>query len=243
MSPHTLIILLAFTPSLMAQEAVTLLSEVDANLTSANRVMESSMTIHGKRTSRTITAKTMAVGTTKSFTEYLSPAAEKGTKMLKLDKQLWIYSPATDRTVQLSGHLLRQSVMGSDLSYEEMMDDRKLSDIYTPLVIGRDTIDNRPVVILQLTAVVDDVAYPSQKMWVDAQRHVPLRQEFFAKSGQLLKRMDLKEVVRIDSRWFPLVMIYKDMLKGGKGTEFRVTAIRFNQEIPDYIFTKAALKR
>ncbi|HHT34588.1 MAG TPA: outer membrane lipoprotein-sorting protein, partial [Bacteroidales bacterium] len=30
---------------------------------------------------------------------------------------------------------------------------------------------------------------------------------------------------------------------GSEGTEFRITDIRFNQEIPDYIFSKAALKQ
>jgi hypothetical protein len=38
-------------------------------------------------------------------------------------------------------------------------------------------------------------------------------------------------------------MIYKDMLKQGDGTEFIVLSIKFNEEIPDYIFTKAALKQ
>jgi len=33
------------------------------------------------------------------------------------------------------------------------------------------------------------------------------------------------------------------MLKQGGGTEFKVTTIRFNDKIPDYIFTKAALKQ
>jgi len=33
------------------------------------------------------------------------------------------------------------------------------------------------------------------------------------------------------------------MLKQGDGTEFQVTSIRFNQDIPEYIFTKAALKQ
>ena len=50
--------------------------------------------------------------------------------MLKLGNSFG-YSPSTDRTIQLSGHLLRQSVMGSDLSYEDMMEERKLSEIYT----------------------------------------------------------------------------------------------------------------
>jgi hypothetical protein len=38
-------------------------------------------------------------------------------------------------------------------------------------------------------------------------------------------------------------IIYKDALKEGDGTEFRITSIKFNQVIPDYIFTEAALKQ
>ena len=87
----------------------------------------------------------------KSYTEYLSPAREQGTKMLKLEDQLWIYSPSTDRTIQISGHMLRQSVMGSDLSYEDMMDDRKLTDVYTSKVTGSEIIDERETFVLDLT--------------------------------------------------------------------------------------------
>jgi hypothetical protein len=36
--------------------------------------------------------------------------------MLKLGDQLWTFSPSTDRTIQIAGHMLRQSVMGSDMS-------------------------------------------------------------------------------------------------------------------------------
>ena len=38
-------------------------------------------------------------------------------------------------------------------------------------------------------------------------------------------------------------MVYKDVLKDGSGTEFRMTSVKFDQKIPDYIFTKAALKQ
>ena len=94
----------------------TILDKVDKNMSSKNRISEASMTINGKRNSRTVSSKSWAEGTKKSFTEYLAPASEKGTKMLKLEGQLWIYSPSTDRIIQISGNMLRQSVMGSDLS-------------------------------------------------------------------------------------------------------------------------------
>jgi outer membrane lipoprotein-sorting protein len=220
-----------------------ILERVDENMSSENRIFESSMTVHGRRSSRTITSVTYSVGDKKAFTEYLSPPREEGTKMLKLEDQLWIYSPATDRTIQISGHMLRQSVMGSDLSYEDMMDDRKLTEVYDASVIGKEEINGRPVWVLELTAKVEDVAYASRKIWIDTERFVPLREELFAKSGQLLKRSTLSHVEQIQGRWFPRVIVYKDMLKQGDGTEFEITRIQFNQDIPEYLFTKAALKQ
>jgi outer membrane lipoprotein-sorting protein len=226
-----------------AQDAKTILDKVDQNMSSRNRSTESTMIIHGKRSSRTLTSKTWSEGTKKSFSEYLSPAAEKGTKMLKLEGQLWIYSPSTDRIIQISGHLLRQSVMGSDLSYEDMMDDRKLTDLYNAKVISQEKIGDRNTYLLQLTAKVDDAAYYSQKIWIDAERFIPLQQELYAKSGQLLKRMELKDVKQLQGRWFPTTIIYKDVLKQGEGTEFKMTTILFDQKIPEYLFSKAALKQ
>lgn len=224
-------------------DADEILKKVEENMTSDNRVFESEMIIHGRRGSRTITSKTYSVGDKQSFTEYLSPAREAGAKMLKLENQLWIYSPSTDRTIQISGHLLRQSVMGSDLSYEDMMDDRKLTDVYSARLVGEEVVDKRKTYVLELTAKVEDVAYHSQKMWIDTERYVPLREELYAKSGQLLKRTTLSDVQKIEGRWFPMTIVFKDMLKQGDGTEFRMTKVQFDQEIPAYLFTKAALKQ
>lgn len=224
-------------------EADLILDKVDKNMSSKNRIFESEMIIKGRRTTRTITSVSYSVGLKQSFTEYLSPARDKGTKMLKLEKQLWIYSPSTDRIIQISGHMLRQSVMGSDLSYEDMMDDRKLTDLYSAKVTGNEILDGRNTYVLELTARVDDVAYHTQKIWVDSERFVPLKQEMFARSGQLLKRTTLSDVRQVQGRWFPMKIVYKDMLKDGDGTEFIMLNVKFDQEIPAHIFTKAALKQ
>ena len=226
-----------------SQDAEAILKKVDENMSSKNRIFESTMIINGRRASRTITSKSWSEGSTKAFTEYLTPARENGTKMLKLEGLLWIYSPSTDRTIQISGNMLRQSVMGSDLSYEDMMDDRKLTDIYDSKINGEEQVDGRNTWIIELTAKVQDIAYAKRIIWIDEERYVPLKEELFAKSGQLLKRMELKDVKKIEGRWFPTNIVYKDMLKEGDGTQFIMTDIKFDQDIPEYIFSKAALKK
>jgi hypothetical protein len=104
--------------SLNAQNpsAREIIEKVDKNMSAESRIFTSKMIIHNRRNTRTIESKSWSLGETKSYSEYLSPPREQGTKMLKLDNQLWIFSPSTDRIIQISGHMLRQSVMGSDLS-------------------------------------------------------------------------------------------------------------------------------
>ncbi|MBN1352458.1 outer membrane lipoprotein-sorting protein [candidate division KSB1 bacterium] len=220
-----------------------ILQRIDENISSDNRVFTSQMIIHGRRGSRTILSKSWAVGEEKSYSEYLAPAREKGTKMLKLEDMLWMYSPFADRIIQISGHMLRQSVMGSDLSYEDMMEDSKLTRHYAATVTGDTTIDERSCWKLELTARTEDVAYHSRKLCVDKERYIPLREELFAKSGKLLKILELKDIKQIKNRWYPGRMIFKDVLKTGGGTEFVIESIEFDVEIPEYIFSKASLKK
>ena len=220
-----------------------ILKRVDENQLAGNKIVISSMVIHGRRGDRTLKIKSWIQGEEKSFSEYLSPPREAGVKMLKLEDQLWTYYPSTDRTIKIAGHLLRQSVMGSDLSYEDMMEDPELVRMYEAEVVGEETYAERPCWVLQLTARTSDVAYQSRKVWVDRERYVPLREERFAKSGELLKTTEVKKVDFEQDRWIPMHLVFKDVLKKGEGTEFMIETIEFDAEIPDYIFSKAALRR
>ncbi|MGB6864238.1 MAG: outer membrane lipoprotein-sorting protein [Candidatus Aminicenantaceae bacterium] len=221
-----------------------ILQKLDENIGSDNKIYLGKMIIHGRRGSRTVESKSWIQGDEKSFTEYLAPPREKGTKMLKLGDQLWTYSPSTDRTIKISGHMLRQSVMGSDLSYEDMMEDRRMENLYNANVVSEELYEDRPCWVLELTAKEgeEDIAYHSRKVWVDKERYVALKEERFAKSGKLLKTTEVKHVSQIENRWVPDEVIFRDVLKAGKGTEFTIDSIEFNATIPDHVFSKASLR-
>jgi len=78
---------------------------------------------------------------------------------------------------------------------------------------------------------------------VDRERFVILREERYARGGKLLKTTEVKETVRIQNRWVPKKIVFKDVLKSGKGTEFLMESIEFNADIPSHIFSKAALRK
>ncbi len=219
-----------------------ILERVDKNMAAKSTISTSKMVIHGARQTRTIEAKSWGMGDKKSFTEYLSPAREKGTKMLKLEDELWIYSPSADRIIKISGHMLRQSLMGSDLSYEDMMDNTELLEDYDAGVIGSEIVDDRNCWIVELQAKTAEVNYQTRKIWVDKNRYIPLKEELYAKSGKLLKKTELFDITKMGNRWYPKKIVFKDMLKKGNGTEFIIDKIEFDKKIDAYIFTKASLK-
>ena len=217
---------------------------MDDNLNAKSRVLTSKMVVHGRRTSRTIESKNWVIGIDLAFTEYLSPPREKGTKMLKLGDKLWTYSPQTDRVIQISGHMLRQSVMGSDMSYNDMMEDRPLIELYKSTLEGSVEIDGRDHWIMLLEAKVKGLSYPKRRAWIDKEYLLPTKEELYAKSGKLLKTSTMDGIKKVQGRWFPSRFIYKDELKrNSKGTEWIIDEIAFDIDIPESRFSKALLRK
>ena len=221
-----------------------IIQAMDNNLNAKSRVLTSKMIVHGRRSSRTIESKNWVVGIDLAFTEYLSPPREKGTKMLKLGDKLWTYSPQTDRVIQISGHMLRQSVMGSDISYNDMMEDRPLEELYEATLEGSVDIDGRDHWIMFLETRVTGLSYPKRRAWIDKEYLLPMKEELYAKSGKLLKTSTMSGVRKVQDRWFPSQFIYKDELKrNSKGTEWVIDEIAFDVDIPDFRFSKALLRK
>ena len=227
-----------------AMTAEALVRAMDKNLNAKTRVLTSKMIVHGRRTSRTIKSRNWVKGINQAYTEYLAPPREAGTKMLKSGDKLWTYSPQTDRVIQISGHMLRQSVMGSDMSYNDMMEDRPLTDLYEATVEGSEMIDGRKHWILFLEARVKGLSYPKRRAWVDSEYLLPMKEELYAKSGKLLKSTSMDGIKKVQDRWFPTRFIFKDELKkNSKGTEWIIDDIAFDTDIPDFRFEKAMLRK
>ena len=238
---------LSFTFLLGQSDEVTvqnIIQAMDDNLNAKSRVMTSKMIVHGRRSSRTIESRNWVVGIDQAFTEYLSPPREAGTKMLKLYDKLWTYSPQTDRVIQISGHMLRQSVMGSDMSYNDMMEDRPLEELYEATLEGSVLIDGRDHWIMHLEAKAKGLSYPKRRAWIDKEYLLPMKEELYAKSGKLLKTTAMDGIKKVQGRWFPSRFIFKDELKrNSKGTEWHIDDIEFDVDIPESRFSKAKLRK
>ena len=97
--------------------------------------------------------------------------------------------------------MLKQGLMGSDFSYQDMLDYEHLTDLYQTAVIGEEPLAGRPATCWNSPpGPGKEVSYYRRKVWVDKERFVSLREELYAPSGKLLKLSTTEKVERFGAR-------------------------------------------
>lgn len=112
-----LLFLFMISLNIWALSSSEILKKVDYNMTPTTVKYDGKMVIHQGSSVLTKEMKVIAKGADLGLIEFMSPARDKGTKFLRTDSLLYIYFPSAGKTQKLSGHMLRQGMMGSDLSY------------------------------------------------------------------------------------------------------------------------------
>jgi len=172
----------------------------------------------------------------KALVEFTNPE-DYGTKYLMLEDELWIYFPSEEEVVKISGHMLKEGMMGSDFSYEDALESDKISEKYNVEITDQDTLNSHLCWVITLNAKVKDVPYYSKKMWIDKVTFTVWKEKMYAKSGKLLKEMNVLEVKQYGGRYFPVKSEMVNKLRKNSKTEFVMKDISFDVDLPDGIFS------
>ncbi|UCC38219.1 MAG: outer membrane lipoprotein-sorting protein [Candidatus Aminicenantes bacterium] len=242
-----IIITISFLTESYTQEKMTaeeILKRRDENMAfeSAYTEVEMIITIGNRVNKKELIS--YSEGTEKSFIEFLSPARDKGTKMLKIGKVLKIYFPSAERVMRLSGHMLRQSMMGSDFSYEDLTETaEELREEYEVKLQGEENFEGTQCYVLELESKVENKTYFFQKIWMDKEKLIGLKVELYAKSGKLLKVMRALNVQSFKKRYYPTKIVMEDKLRKNSKTEMILKKIDFDIPISPNIFSERNLMR
>lgn len=236
-------LLLALPGQAFAVTATELLDAIDANMTFDTRESTMTMTVTKAGRVKSYELHSYGRGATEGAVEFNAPARDKGTRMLKKGGELWMWLPNVEKTQKISGHMLRQGLMGSDFSYEDMLETSSLKERYVATMGSEEVINGRKCWRIDMTARSTDVAYPKRVSWVDQEYRVPVREELYALSGMLLKVFTFSEVQDFDGRKFPTLFTAEDQLQAGSKTELRFTDVKFKVPLQEEIFSLRWLER
>lgn len=177
-----------------------------------------------------------------SLVEFTNPG-DRGTKFLKREDDLWMFFPDAEEIIKISGHMLNQGMMGSDFSYQDIMESDKLTDLYNFEIIEEEEIEGHLCYVLEGIAREGvKVSYYRRVSWIDKERFIGLKEELYAQSGRLLKETKTNEIQEIEGRWIPIDSVMENKLRKNTYTGFKLTQIEFNPEIPEGTFSLQSLR-
>ncbi|HOX47988.1 MAG TPA: outer membrane lipoprotein-sorting protein [Spirochaetia bacterium] len=219
-----------------------LLRRVDANQAFDSIEYSGRMEILSGGKTRVKTMRASALGDSKALVEFTNPE-DRGVRMLKVGKELWMYFPKEGDTVKISGHLLKEGMMGSDLSYEDALESDSLLEKYSASVLREEEAEGRPAWVLELKAKAPTANYDRRLLWIDKERYVALKGEMYARSGKLLKTSRVLEVARVAGRWFPVRSEISSAIKKGSTTTIAMGDLKLDAPIPESRFSLAELTK
>ena len=229
--------------STLAQSAKEIIEKVDENQVFKTQQFKARMVI--QKGSRTLTKDFFGFGQKegeKSFIEFTN-AEDKGVKYLKLKNELWIYFPDADDIMKISGHMLRQGMMGSDISYEDMIETERLEKQYHYRKLADQKIEESTVYVIELNAKVDDAIYDRQILYIHKQYFIPVKIDLYAKGGRLIKTLTQYNISDKFGRFMPEYIEIQDKRRKDSKTTVQYLDVRFNINIPDRMFQRRNLKK
>lgn len=173
---------------------------------------------------------------------YLKPASVAGTTYLMLDygDDIWAYFADTDRTRQIAANARHRSVMGSNMTYEDLAVSANYTDSYSAELLRTVTYAGAQCLLLELKPLATSSAYSKLECWVDEGDWLPLRTDYYDSSGELLKRFILSDIRTVDGVATPYHYVMTG-LQDGSVTEMTILKVRYDLDIPDSLFSVSSL--
>jgi len=232
----TLLCLLCIPLNLSAITADEIIKTMDGMQTFDTSYSTGSITTTDRFGAKVSTFKAWTQGSSDSLIEFTS-VAERGQKILRTKGSLYLFYPDAEELIRLQGAALRQSVLGSDLSYEDMTEEKNTLDDYTVRLDGSQIVNGHDCHVLTLTAKTRQVAYPIQKIWVDTQTYLVWKAAYYTAQGRLLKEMEVLDTIVVDGRTLPKQTKIEDKLKRDSSTVMALDTLEVNIPLDRKIFT------
>ncbi len=226
--------------SSFAEDALTLIRKLDANSIYNTIKYQGELVIEQGKRKYIKTFDAYAKGQKDSFITFTNQD-DLGTKYLKKDGNLFLYSPDAEAVIPIVGHLLKESMMGSDMSNEDVINNDTLESRYTGVITEETQLDGKDVYVLELKAKSKKESYAKQIIYVEKGTYTTLKIILCDSSGDKLKEMEILEVKRIGTRDFPTITVMRDLKRKNSKTTMNMKSVVLDIDIPDSMFSMKML--
>ncbi len=198
-----------------------------------------------RRREMTILRKNLGSGgEQRYYIYYHAPADVKGTTFMvwkypAREDDRWIFIPAIKLVRRIAADDKRSSFVGSDFTYEDVSG-RELKD-ETHSLLGEGDLDGRPVYRIESVPKAK-VDYVRRLSWIDRERGLPLKEEYYDVRGELLRTFTADEVQEVDGHWTATRRTMRDAQSGHR-TEVVYQEVGYGVGLGEDLFSERYLRR
>lgn len=161
-----------------------------------------------------------------SVAETQEPARSKGSKLLQVERNMWLTRPGLSKPIPISP---RQRMSGQ-ASNGDIAATNYAGD-YDAQMNGTQTLEGEVCYVLDLKAKHKRATYDRIRYWISAKREVGVQAEFYSVSGKLLKtaRFEYDNAIEYEGRHIPFIskMTIRDALIDAETTmEFGAVKVK-----------------
>lgn len=230
------IILIIISPQLFALTGEEIVRKADEAQTYETAESVGEMRVTDRFGTKVSTFNSWSRGENESLIEFTS-RAERGQKVLRTEDEIYLYYPDAEELIRMQGAALRQGMLGSDISYEDMTGGKDRASQYTIELSGEEVILGMDCWKLTLTAKTRTVPYPKEIVWIEKSDFLVLKGEYYTKSGRLLKEMEVLEVDELGGITIAVETRISDKMKSNSETLLIVKDLKVNIRIDDEMFS------
>ncbi|AXT51934.1 outer membrane lipoprotein-sorting protein [Aquimarina sp. BL5] len=205
---------------------------------------EIKMTIIRPDWKREMIMKSWSSGQKYSLILITSPARDKGTSFLKIDKEMWDWRPSIERVIKMPPSMMSQSWMGSDFTNDDLANTSSKIDDYTHEILGEEIIEGRKTWILELTPKEGTaIVWGKIKIWIDKEEYIQMKTEFYDEDEYLIQINTAKKIKKIGDKMLPSVIEVIPAEEKGHKTKIEYVSLSFDEPISDTFFSIRNMKR
>lgn len=190
-------------------------------------------------------------GEEKAISFFSAPPEVKGTAFLQWshagrDDEQWLYLPEFKRTRQISARLRDESFVGTDFTFRDLeilAEIARWTDDEAPATLeGEETIDGAPCDRISLAPQQDGTAYKRIVLWLDKDKLVARKLDFYDLDGALAKSLTLRDVRDVGAIPTAHRLEMKTLAKGSH-TVVELPEVKYDSGLADDVFTQRYLER
>lgn len=179
-------------------------------------------------------------GLSSSVIVFHEPASVKNTRFLMKeraagDDDQWIYLPGLGRVRRIAASEGNSSFMGTDFTYNDMEGRDVADDTHTILREERQG-GYDCYVVESVPKDPADSQYSKRIQWVAKENWIPVKVEFYDKSEELLKVLTIGRIEKVQGYHTAINTTMKNV-QSGHATELNIQKLRYNEQLPDGLFT------